>query len=88
MEKYDVLNLAREGHRYDLALPLSEALKSRQFNENINRIHVCSQRDTIRGMMDLIRRRRVHRFIVQTDDAKLVGIVGLSDLLAFFIKQR
>jgi CBS domain-containing protein len=38
----------------------------------------------VRDMMARIRKRRVHRFIIVDDDETLVGVVGLSDLLALF----
>jgi CBS domain-containing protein len=34
--------------------------------------------------MERIRKHRVHRFIIVDDDEALVGVFGLSDLLAIF----
>jgi 5'-AMP-activated protein kinase regulatory gamma subunit len=50
-------------------------------------IFTCSLQDSMSTIYDTIRKSRVHRFIVLDDDAKLKGVLTLSDVLEFTLLE-
>jgi CBS domain-containing protein len=50
-------------------------------------IFTCSVQDSMSTIYDTIRKSRVHRFIVIDEDAKLRGVLTLSDVLEFTLLE-
>ncbi|KAL5612903.1 hypothetical protein BROUX41_004020 [Berkeleyomyces rouxiae] len=48
-------------------------------------IYTCSEEDRLDSIFDTIRKSRVHRLVVVDDDAKLRGIISLSDILKYVL---
>ncbi|KAJ3397283.1 AMP-activated serine/threonine-protein kinase regulatory subunit [Lobulomyces angularis] len=84
-EKYDILNLARENSYYDLGMPVSECLNRRSYD--FEGIHRCHLSNTLGNVMDTIKDKLVHRFVVVDDNDFLLGVISLSDVLTFFTKD-
>ncbi|KNC76084.1 hypothetical protein SARC_11405, partial [Sphaeroforma arctica JP610] len=85
--KFDVITLARERTYNDLNVPLSKALETSAHTQKSEKdgVHTCSLKDSFRSVIDKIVRARVHRLIVTDDDKRPVGIVSLSDILAYLL---
>jgi 5'-AMP-activated protein kinase regulatory gamma subunit len=66
----------------DLTLP-----KLTLHNQDFPGIFTCSLQDSMSTIYDTIRKSRVHRFIVLDDEAKLKGVLTLSDVLEFTLLE-
>lgn len=96
-EKYDVIALAREGGFDNLDIPVGEAVRFRSTTDQ-NRVHTCTLSDDLYSLLEAIREAKVHRFVIVDEDGpaddpegtprrsrKLLGILTLTDLLAFLV---
>jgi 5'-AMP-activated protein kinase, regulatory gamma subunit len=50
-------------------------------------IHTCREWDRLDTIFDTVRRSRVHRFIMINETGKLVGVLTLSDILAYVLLE-
>lgn len=78
-------------------MPISQALAKR--SDDFEGIHTCTVDDSLGDIFQTIKNQIVHRFIVvdkkgkqpegssllNNGVGKLVGVIGLSDILKFFI---
>ncbi|XP_055876585.1 5'-AMP-activated protein kinase subunit gamma-2-like isoform X3 [Biomphalaria glabrata] len=82
--KFDVINLAADKSYNNLDIPLSEALKNRQHNEN-EVVATCHVEELLSSVMEKIVKAEVHRLVVCDESGGVVGIVSLSDLLKYIV---
>lgn len=99
-EKYDVIALARDGSFDNLDIPVGEAVRYRSTTDQ-NRVHTCTLSDDLYSLLEAIREAKVHRFVIVDEQSgavegepegtttkktrKLLGILTLTDLLAFLM---
>ncbi|XP_071748514.1 5'-AMP-activated protein kinase subunit gamma-1 isoform X2 [Lepeophtheirus salmonis] len=81
--KFD--NLAAEKTYENLDISLEEANEYR--NGWFEGVHKCKQTDSLFDVMKNIVKAEVHRLVVVDDDDKVIGIISLSDLLAFLVMK-
>jgi len=84
-ESVDVIALIKGGSYDDLNLTVGDALLKR--SADFPGIFTCSVQDSMSTIYDTIRKSRVHRFIVIDEDAKLRGVLTLSDVLEFTLLE-
>ncbi|UPX17389.1 AMP-activated serine/threonine-protein kinase regulatory subunit [Ascochyta rabiei] len=84
-ESVDVIALIKGGSYDDLNLTVGDALLKR--SPDFPGIFTCSVQDSMSTIYDTIRKSRVHRFIVIDDNAKLKGVLTLSDVLEFTLLE-
>ncbi|KAJ4366676.1 AMP-activated serine/threonine-protein kinase regulatory subunit [Ascochyta clinopodiicola] len=84
-ESVDVIALIKGGSYDDLNLTVGDALLKR--SPDFPGIFTCSVQDSMSTIYDTIRKSRVHRFIVIDEDAKLRGVLTLSDVLEFTLLE-
>ncbi|KDR85049.1 hypothetical protein GALMADRAFT_53799 [Galerina marginata CBS 339.88] len=90
-ETVDVITLVRLGAYQSLDLKISEALNQR--SPDFPGVVVCTASDSLGTLLQLIKKRRVHRLVVVEGEAKrrggkkgrLLGIITLSDVLRYVI---
>ncbi|KAA1468222.1 CBS-domain-containing protein [Dentipellis sp. KUC8613] len=83
-ETVDVITLVRLGAYQSLDLTISEALNQR--SPDFPGVVVCTAGDSLATLMQLIKKRRVHRLVVvEGDKGRLLGIITLSDVLRYMI---
>jgi len=91
-ETVDVITLVRLGAYQSLDLTISEALKER--SPDFPGVVICSASDSLGTLLQLIKKRRVHRLVVVEGEAeerqggrrgRLLGIITLSDVLRYVI---
>ncbi|KAJ7225459.1 hypothetical protein GGX14DRAFT_420608 [Mycena pura] len=91
-ETVDVLTLVRLGVYQNLDLTISEALKTR--SPDFLGVVICTASDSLRTLLELIKKRRVHRLVVVEGEeeekqggkkGRLLGIITLSDVLRYII---
>uniref|UniRef100_A0A8C7IJ90 Protein kinase AMP-activated non-catalytic subunit gamma 2 n=1 Tax=Oncorhynchus kisutch TaxID=8019 RepID=A0A8C7IJ90_ONCKI len=77
--KFDVINLAAEKTYNNLDITVTQALRHRsQYFEGVMK---CNRLETLETIVDRIVKAEVHRLVVVGDNAHIVGIVSLSDIL-------
>ncbi|KAF8216166.1 hypothetical protein K438DRAFT_1560657 [Mycena galopus ATCC 62051] len=83
-ETVDVMTLVRLGVYQNLDLTVSEALKTR--SPDFLGVVICTATDSLRTLLELIKKRRVHRLVVvEGEKGRLLGIITLSDVLRYVI---
>jgi 5'-AMP-activated protein kinase, regulatory gamma subunit len=85
-EAVDILSLIKSGTYDELTLSVGEALLNRP--EEFPGVHTCSENDLLASIFDTIRRSRVHRLVVLDGQGKLKGMVSLSDILGYILKEE
>ncbi|KAF5374901.1 hypothetical protein D9758_000225 [Tetrapyrgos nigripes] len=87
-ETVDVITLVRSGSYQSLDLTISEALKQR--SPDFPGVVICTAHDSLGTLLQLIKKRRVHRLVVVEGEeeekkggkkGRLLGIITLSDVL-------
>ncbi|XP_035381815.1 5'-AMP-activated protein kinase subunit gamma-2a isoform X3 [Electrophorus electricus] len=77
--KFDVINLAAEKTYNNLDISVTQALMHRsQYFEGVMK---CNRLETLETIVDRIVKAEVHRLVVVDENACIVGIVSLSDIL-------
>jgi 5'-AMP-activated protein kinase regulatory gamma subunit len=93
-ETVDVITLVRLGAYQSLDLKISEALNQR--SPDFPGVVVCTASDSLGTLLQLIKKRRVHRLVVVEGEeeekrggkkGRLLGIITLSDVLRYVIGQ-
>lgn len=84
-ENNDVLALLREGDFTALDRPVADAIKIR--SETFEGVHRCQTTDTLRSILDTIKKEMVSRLVVVDALDRLEGIVTLSDILAHLLAE-
>ncbi|KAF7320421.1 CBS-domain-containing protein [Mycena kentingensis (nom. inval.)] len=88
-ETVDVLTLVRLGVYHNLDLTVGEALKTR--SPDFLGVVICTASDSLKTLLELIKKRRVHRLVVVEGEeeerqggkkGRLLGIITLSDVLS------
>ncbi|KAI0669956.1 CBS-domain-containing protein [Trametes maxima] len=83
-ETVDVITLVRLGAYQSLDLTISEALYQR--SPDFPGVVICTASDSLGTLMQLIKKRRVHRLVVvEGEKGRLLGIITLSDVLRYLI---
>ncbi|KAJ7070975.1 hypothetical protein C8F01DRAFT_1108553 [Mycena amicta] len=91
-ETVDVVTLVRLGVYHNLDLTVGEALKTR--SPDFLGVVICTASDSLRTLLELIKKRRVHRLVVVEGEeeerqggkkGRLLGIITLSDVLRYII---
>uniref|UniRef100_A0A672YED8 5'-AMP-activated protein kinase subunit gamma-2-like n=1 Tax=Sphaeramia orbicularis TaxID=375764 RepID=A0A672YED8_9TELE len=77
--KFDVINLAAEKTYNNLDVTVTQALRHRsQYFEGVMK---CNKLETLETIVDRIVKAEVHRLVVVDEEARIIGIVSLSDIL-------
>ncbi|XP_064188628.1 5'-AMP-activated protein kinase subunit gamma-2a isoform X1 [Anguilla rostrata] len=77
--KFDVINLAAEKTYNNLDITVTQALRHRcQYFEGVMK---CNRLETLETIVDRIVKAEVHRLVVVDENACIMGIVSLSDIL-------
>lgn len=93
-ETVDVITLVRLGAYQSLDLTISEALNQR--SPDFPGVVICTASDSLGTLLQLIKRRRVHRLVVVEGEeeerkggkkGRLLGIITLSDVLRYIIGE-
>jgi len=93
-ETVDVITLVRLGAYQSLGLTISEALKQR--SPDFPGVVICTVSDSLGTLLQLIKKRRVHRLVVVEGEeeekrggkkGRLLGIITLSDVLRYTIGE-
>ncbi|KAI8995573.1 CBS-domain-containing protein [Trametes punicea] len=84
-ETVDVITLVRLGAYQSLDLTISEALNQR--SPDFPGVVICTASDSLGTLMQLIKKRRVHRLVVVEGEGRLLGIITLSDVLRYLIGE-
>ncbi|THH02890.1 hypothetical protein EW026_g36 [Hermanssonia centrifuga] len=93
-ETVDVITLVRLGAYQSLDLTISEALNQR--STDFPGVVIGTASDSLATLMQLIKKRRVHRLVVVEGDeeerkggmkGRLLGIITLSDVLRYIIGE-
>ncbi|KAG1755221.1 uncharacterized protein EDB91DRAFT_1097856 [Suillus paluster] len=93
-ETVDVITLVRLGAYQSLDLTISEALNQR--SPDFPGVVICTAGDSLGTLLQLIKKRRVHRLVVVEGDeeekkggkkGRLLGIITLSDVLRYVIGE-
>ncbi|KAJ3985663.1 CBS-domain-containing protein [Lentinula detonsa] len=91
-ETVDVMTLVRSGSYQSLDLTISEALKQRSLD--FPGVVICTASDSLGTLLQLIKKRRVHRLVVVEGEeeerkggrkGRLLGIITLSDVLRYIM---
>jgi 5'-AMP-activated protein kinase regulatory gamma subunit len=91
-ETVDVITLVRLGAYQSLDLTIAEALNQR--SPDFPGVVICTASDSIGTLLQLIKKRRVHRLVVVEGEeeerkggkkGRLLGIITLSDVLRYVI---
>merc|ERR1719411_1558754 len=81
--KFDVINLAAEKTYNNLNVTLKEANEHR--NESFEGVHTCQKTDSLFAVMEIIVKAEVHRLVVVDAERRVLGVVSLSDILAYLV---
>ncbi|KAI0067672.1 CBS-domain-containing protein [Artomyces pyxidatus] len=84
-ETVDVITLVRLGAYQSLDLTISEALHQR--SPDFPGVVICGASDSLGTLLQLIKKRRVHRLVVVEGEGRLLGIITLSDVLRYVIGE-
>jgi len=91
-ETVDVITLVRLGYYQSLDLTIKEALNER--SPDFPGVVICNASDSLGTLLQLIKKRRVHRLVVVEGEAeerqggkkgRLLGIISLSDVLRYVV---
>ncbi|THV04887.1 CBS-domain-containing protein [Dendrothele bispora CBS 962.96] len=83
-ETVDVITLVRSGSYQSLDLTISEALNQR--SPDFPGVVICTANDSLGTLLQLIKKRRVHRLVVvEGEKGRLLGVITLSDVLRYVI---
>ncbi|EPQ60764.1 CBS-domain-containing protein [Gloeophyllum trabeum ATCC 11539] len=87
-ETVDVITLVRLGAYQSLDLTIAEALHQR--SPDFPGVVICTASDSLGTLLQLIKKRRVHRLVVVEGEkggrkGRLLGIITLSDVLRYLI---
>ncbi|ETW87270.1 hypothetical protein HETIRDRAFT_306671 [Heterobasidion irregulare TC 32-1] len=83
-ETVDVITLVKLGAYQSLDLTISEALNQR--SPDFPGVVICTGADSLGTLLQLIKKRRVHRLVVvEGDKGRLLGVLTLSDVLRYVI---
>ncbi|PCH33602.1 CBS-domain-containing protein [Wolfiporia cocos MD-104 SS10] len=82
-ETVDVITLVRLGAYTSLDLTIKAALNER--SNDFPGVVICTASDSLGTLMQLIKKRRVHRLVVVEGEGRLLGIITLSDVLRYVI---
>lgn len=82
-EAVDVLALIENGAYSDLQVTVGEALMRRA--DEFSGVHTCTEKDTLENVFDAVRRNRIHRLVIVSDDNELKGMLSLSDILGYIL---
>lgn len=85
-EAVDVMGLVKNGLYTDLSLTVGEALLKRNEGD-FEGVYTCQQNETLFNLLDCIRTNRVHRFYVIDERGVLQGLITLSDILNYILKN-
>ncbi|KAL7421896.1 AMP-activated serine/threonine-protein kinase regulatory subunit [Cryptotrichosporon argae] len=90
-ETVDVITLVRLGAYQSLDFTIAQALKQRQ--PDFSGVVTCSPTDSVGAIFSLIKIRRVHRLVVvegrdSDSPGRLVGVIGLSDIMRHLIGEN
>lgn len=86
--KFDVINLAAERSYNQLDINIGQALQYRTRQGRPERkMIVCGLHETIEEIANKVVKAEVHRIIVVDDSYRVIGIVSLSDLLAYMVRD-
>ncbi len=80
--KYDAISLAYDRSYTNLDVSVKVALDARLSDEGVA---TCTLSSTLNQLMTDIAERHVHRIVIIDDARHILGIVSLSDLLAFLL---
>ncbi|KAH8835799.1 CBS-domain-containing protein [Flagelloscypha sp. PMI_526] len=92
-ETVDVITLIRMGSYQSLDITIQEALQDR--SPDFPGVVICTASDSLGTLLQLIRKRRVHRLVVVEGDeeekkggrkGRLLGVVTMSDVLRYIIQ--
>lgn len=75
--------MAAEKTYNNLDVTLKEANEHR--NEWFEGVHMCKITDSLFHVMEIIVKAEVHRLVVVDADKKVLGVVSLSDILAYLV---
>jgi 5'-AMP-activated protein kinase regulatory gamma subunit len=84
-EAVDVIALIKGGVYDELTTSVGEALSKRA--DDFAGIYTCSIEDRLDSIFDTLRKSRVHRLVVIDDDARLKGVISLSDILKYILVE-
>ncbi|KAF8922490.1 hypothetical protein CPB85DRAFT_1209770 [Mucidula mucida] len=82
-ETVDVITLVRLGAYHSLDLTIASALTQR--SQDFPGVVICNASDSLGTLLQLIKKRRVHRLVVVEGEGRLLGIITLSDVLRYII---
>ncbi|KIY72814.1 CBS-domain-containing protein [Cylindrobasidium torrendii FP15055 ss-10] len=94
-ETVDVITLVRLGAYQSLDLTIEEALNQR--STDFPGVVICTASDSLGTLLQLIKKRRVHRLVVVEGEeeerkggkkGRLLGIITLSDVLAYIVGHQ
>ncbi|KAF9453761.1 CBS-domain-containing protein [Macrolepiota fuliginosa MF-IS2] len=85
-ETVDVITLVRLGAYQSLDLKIKDALTQR--SPDFPGVVICTASDSLGTLLQLIRKRRVHRLVVvEGEKGRLLGVITLSDVLRYIVGQ-
>lgn len=85
-EAVDILSLIKSGaYEEELSRTVGEAILNR--GDDFPGVHTCLATDRLSSVFDTIGRSRVHRLVVVDGENKLQGMVSLSDILGYILKE-
>jgi len=84
--KFDVINLAAERSYNQLSISVAQALEYRtRQGRAAKEMITCTLSDTIETIACKVVNAEVHRIVVVDDKYTVIGVVSLSDLLAYIV---
>jgi len=81
--KVDVFDLAADKCYNNLSITVKEALKHR--SDALEGLRICNETDTLSTIIKMMFDEKAHRVIIADDDLRVLGMVSLSDVLAFLV---
>eukprot|EP00742_Colponemidia_sp_Colp-10_P003718 GILJ01003957.1.p1 GENE.GILJ01003957.1~~GILJ01003957.1.p1 ORF type:complete len:336 (-),score=34.50 GILJ01003957.1:113-1120(-) len=83
----DILYLVHDQRYDDLEIPVSEALAARGVPKKGYRVLTCKQTDTLKTVIERLSVAYENRLICVDDDLYVQGIVSLTDLFDYFLRE-
>ena len=78
--RYDIVYLVRDGD-YKLEITLEEALRKRPKIP----VFTCTKNESFEKVLRHLASTRIHRLVCVDDEARVVGIVSISDIFSFLL---
>jgi 5'-AMP-activated protein kinase regulatory gamma subunit len=78
--RYDIVYLVRDGD-YKLEITMEEALKKRPKIP----VFTCTKNESFEKVLRHLASTRIHRLVCVDDNARVVGIVSISDIFSFLL---